>query len=145
MTTINVYIPTDPTNTAIDPASGIVGTPDDTYLPRMDDNPRVVRIDYEGNRFNAVNIVTWADRCYHAAGRHLANYPTIARAWVEPDTMVLVGELDMETGVVIPAPGSSDRISVWLGTTDLLHESLTTNHRHQEKRHDHDQHQHPRT
>lgn len=46
-------------------------SPDDTLI-----------IDYEGNRYGAVNMVTFADRCLHAHGRHVEHYPTVARAMV---------------------------------------------------------------
>jgi hypothetical protein len=142
--TVNVYIPKPlPENLGIDPGSGIVGTIDNSYLTDLNDNPVVLRIDYEGNRYHAVNIITWADRCYHAAGRHLVSYPTIARAWVDPQTMILVGELDMETGVVtLPDTNAQRRVAVWLnGLTPLpdFHvpddELLTTNQRHVMARH----------
>lgn len=96
---MNVYIPNiaAPLWNTIDRASGIVGTPG-----KLD--PNAVLIDYEGNRYNAMNIVTWADRVYHAYDRHTWNegrgYPTIARLNVDPHEVVRVGSFDPEAGKI---------------------------------------------
>ena len=63
------------------PGSGIVGS----------SQCRGIRIDYEGNRNHACNIKTWEDKVFHAAGRHVTNYPTIARALVTEENVIEVG------------------------------------------------------
>lgn len=74
---------------SIDPMSGIVGVP-----ARLADHTLIY---YEGNRYNASNIVTWADRVEHAAGRLTwqgVGYPTIALAMVQTEWLTAVGTFD---------------------------------------------------
>ena len=70
---LTVYVPARPALHIRD-GSGIVGSPGD-------EGGRV-RIDYEGNIYGSPALRTYATRVFHAAGRHLTRYPTIARAWV---------------------------------------------------------------
>ena len=89
------------------PGSAIVGSPDGDRI----------RIDYEGNRYRSANLVTFADRARQAAGRHLERYPTIARAWVAPANLVVVGTYEYPGGPLsITDPAALAR---WLGLTDL--------------------------
>lgn len=88
---VNVYVPRaepDGYDTLdlrhIAQGSGIVGLP-------MDDS---VLIYFEGNLYNASNIVTYADRCFHAADRLTwkgRGYPTIAQAVVLPEHLDYIG------------------------------------------------------
>lgn len=98
---LTVYVPRVSGTLAkeIDLASGIVGSPSD--------EPGIIRIDFEGNRHGAVNIVTWADRLRAAASRHQAGYPTIAQLWVPETELVAIGRFDAEEGEVrlSAAPG----------------------------------------
>jgi len=48
---------------------------------------RKIRIDYEGG----AHIKTWEDKVFHAAGRHVVRYPTVARAWVDESSLIEVG------------------------------------------------------
>ncbi|MGV8846490.1 MAG: hypothetical protein ACOH1Y_09215 [Propionicimonas sp.] len=103
----NVYVPAGPTT--IDPASGIVGTTCDNRL----------QIDYEGNRHHAENLITYADLVHCAADRQATNYPTVARMFVEPDTMTLVGDINMETGVItLLDQQARQRVLTWTTLTD---------------------------
>lgn len=85
---LNVYVPKIGTNAhaTIDAGSGIVGT----VVAGGE-----VRIDFEGNRYRTDNIRTWADKVFHAAGRHTFNegrgYPTVARAHVPSEDLTCVG------------------------------------------------------
>lgn len=104
------------------PGSGMVGTP-------MGDGARWV-VDYEGNRNRSDNIITFADRVLHAAGRHPGQsspngYPTIARAVVLADAVVMIGEWDPVAGEVVLLDGGEAALARWLGTptvapTELL-------------------------
>jgi hypothetical protein len=111
MDSFDIYIP-NPAATAglgIDPASAIVGSPANQWLEgrqaRVEqresrvidpaDDRRLI-LDFEGNRYRASNIVTFADRCVHAAGRHKQHYPTVARIMVKAEEVVRVGSFDLE-------------------------------------------------
>jgi hypothetical protein len=100
--TLPVYVPADGTLSTILPKSGIVGSPAHEWFDSSERNDlhRVV-VDYEGNRFNAANIVTFADRVRHAAGRHTEHYPTVARAVVTEDEVVRVATFDAEADLVV--------------------------------------------
>ena len=56
--------------------SGIVGSP-------SEDRSGLVRIDFEGNLYGALNLASYRDRLFHAAGRHVTGYPTVAREYHE--------------------------------------------------------------
>ena len=124
----DVFVPIEGSRawSTIDRGSGIVGqrvralsyrpgtrTPADDWL---------LLLDYEGNRYNAANIKTYADRVKHAAGRQATLYPTVARAHVEATDVVKIGEFDPDTGVVTVgknAPADENdcwnRLANWLG------------------------------
>jgi hypothetical protein len=101
-----VYVPRAGTwpSTTIVRGSGIVGTP----LARGR-----VEIHYEGNLYKAANIRTFADRVHHAAGRHLADYPTAARDVVAAEDLVAVGHWDGEH--VRLEAAHDERVADWLG------------------------------
>lgn len=92
---LNVYVPKPQTPAwfHIDRRSGIVGTPGKRCEPDH------IEVDYEGNRFGAMNIVTWADRVHHAADRHTFNdgrgYPTVARMTTPAHDLTLVGTFNL--------------------------------------------------
>ena len=54
--------------------SGIVGSPSEDVSGQF-------RIDFEGNLYGAENLKTYWDRLFHAAGRHVTGYPTVAREY----------------------------------------------------------------
>lgn len=85
-----VYVPTEGAPDTlglavkhIDRGSGIVG--EDPHQGER------LLVYYEGNRFGAQNIVTFADRCYFAASRLIETYPTVAQAAVPPEALTQVG------------------------------------------------------
>lgn len=86
---MNVYVPAPGWVTTIDRGSGIVNDPNVWAT----NGGRIV-VDYEGNRFGASNIVTFADRVMIAAGRHTERYPTIARSALVPESLIRVGTYD---------------------------------------------------
>lgn len=90
MKRIDVYVPNPDdfgTHTDhIDPRSGIVGR----RMVLVDDESPVI-LYYESNRYGAVNIVTFADRCMLAADRMTQDYPTVATTLVPCDAVVRVG------------------------------------------------------
>ena len=87
MSELVVYAPREGALPQIIRGSGIVGSP-----ARLD--PGRVVIDFEGNRYGAANLVTYADRVRQAAGRHRERYPTSARAAVRLDALVPIGVFD---------------------------------------------------
>ena len=52
--------------------SGIVGSPTQDGL---------IQVDYEGNLYHAENLRTFWERLFHAGGRHVTGYPTVAREY----------------------------------------------------------------
>ncbi len=51
---------------------------------------------YEGNIFQASNVVTFSDKCRLAAGRATDSYPTTAMLVAREGDMTLVGRYDLE-------------------------------------------------
>ena len=72
--------------------SGIVGSPDGIGI----------RIDYEGNHNGACNIKTWEDKVFHAAGRHVSRYPTIARSVADAGQLIEIGSFRCEDNWMNP-------------------------------------------
>jgi hypothetical protein len=72
----------------------------------------------EGNLYGAVNMVTWADRVLHAAGRAVTGYPTASVRAIRRADLVPVGEWDDERGVVVLDPSKRRAAAAWLGVTD---------------------------
>lgn len=93
---ITVYVPDADKLTVIDRGSGIVGTVEAWPVHQGDH----VLIDYEGNRYGAVNLRTFADRVARAWDRQSVRYPTVARMVVHKQALVEVGEYDQAEGVV---------------------------------------------
>ena len=54
--------------------SGIVGS-------SSEDSGDLIRVDFEGNLFGALNLTSFWERIFHAAGRHVTRYPTVAREY----------------------------------------------------------------
>ena len=132
---LNVYVPTIDA-LGIDPGSGIVGS---IQPATVGNDPDMLVIDYEGNRYGTVNIVTYADRIAYAAGRHTRNYPTVARQWLSPsstaESVLQVGEFDTTTGVVTLSEPIFVMSWCTLTAEQLPAELLTTSHRDQMTRH----------
>jgi hypothetical protein len=96
VTTLTVYLPAAgaPDTSGISAGSGVVG-------PELPDATGRIQIDFEGNLYDAVNMRRYEERVYHAASRQLWNngrgYPTVARLWVEPTSVIAVGTIDVDT------------------------------------------------
>ena len=128
MRTFTVFVPAPDASglTGIRRGSGIVGqlpnpwvrVEQDELRPRSSRLPRpYVRIDYEGDLYNASNVVTFADRVRRAHGRQVANYPTVARMVVPQDDLWPVGWYDPEQGLVHCT--DEVRLAEWLGVDEL--------------------------
>lgn len=77
------------------PGSAIVARPD----PGAD---RLVA-DFEGNLYGAANLGSYVERLICAAWRSRELAPTVARHWVEPAALDVIGELDLgEDGTFWP-------------------------------------------
>lgn len=108
--------------TTIDARSGIVGTPIREWFKNDGEDPEdaedgILVIDYEGNRFKASNIRTYADRVMQAAGRHAAHYPTVARQTVHAwqDELLRVGVyVPTEKRISVADDASMAHLAVWL-------------------------------
>jgi hypothetical protein len=103
MTYVPVYVPKLAALASIPPGAGIVGS------QSADDK---VLIDYEDNRAEADNIRTYADRVRHAADRHRTGYPTARRLLVDDEDLMLVGDLNIATGIV--EVSNSEALEAWL-------------------------------
>jgi hypothetical protein len=90
----------------IDAHSGIVGSP----------RGELVTVDFEGNRYHAANLTTYADRVRAAADRHLARYPTVARGVFAAEAFTIVGSFDPATSTL--AIADEHALRVWLGLED---------------------------
>lgn len=119
MTTTTLYIPVPDALHTILPGSGIVGT----------DHGERVLVDYEGNRYGSESFKTYADRCLHAAGRHVTNYPTIARAFMPANQLRPVGTFDDLFGEVHLDAGQEATLAQWLGVDTLDPQELLTTDR----------------
>lgn len=139
--TIPVYVPIDAALAAvIDRGSAIVGSPTPGWMAGRADRIRrfdpanplhnlesppeaadhadesTLVVDYEGGRFGAQNIVTFADRCVHAHGRHVAHYPTVARSLVQLEAVFCVGVFYPEIERVEVGGGQEAfKLADWLG------------------------------
>jgi hypothetical protein len=110
-----VYVPRDnPAGRAIahrlEPASGLVGL---VAEARRSTKPwRVVY--YEGNRSR--NLVTFADRVYHAAARLVDNAATTAFAKWPASGLHAVGTFDLATRTL--SISDEPELARWLGRSD---------------------------
>lgn len=117
MTTViepfTIYVPKVGTmaERMLDLAAGVVG------LPAGD----AVHLHYE-NPGNSSNIVTWADRCYHAADRMATKYPTHKQMIVEVDELLVVGYFHLDGRQSRIDVSDSEKIAAWLGA-DWLDEN----------------------
>lgn len=138
---LDVFIPNlearDPMTASIDAGSGIVGSNAEEWLAAKHGEPVVaasgtaLTIDYEGNRYGAINIVTWADRVSHAADRHRTHYPSSARHIAEPDALIRVGTFDGERVHLDCDHDARLKLADWLGLRfegdrSLAHEVATS-------------------
>ena len=117
-TNITIWVPAGGTHPTIRRGAGIIST-----TPPADG--RIV-IDYEGNLYNASNIITYADRCYHAWGRQDANYPTIARRADHADRYTAIGTLNLTEGHIdlLDNPNIRTALAAWLDTDTIADSEL---------------------
>lgn len=98
--------------------SGVVGS----IRPTGD-----IILDFEGNKYGATNIVTYADRVMQAAGRHVVRYPTVARMVVPIREVMAIGYWDESLGrVMIVNDSRYELLKEWLDMPDGIpaHELL---------------------
>ena len=102
----DVFVPRSTARLGIDRKSGIVGRP--TQSGRIE-------LYFEGNRYGASNIKTFADRVYHAADRMQMRYPTIARSVVSEGEVIKVGWFNGQTVAVT----NESALASWLGVDQI--------------------------
>ena len=107
-----------PENSAIDPSRALIlaipGQAGERIVPgsailspmTFSGQPAVnsdgwVRFWFEGNTNGAVNLVSFIDKLRCAGGRLAFNYPTIAFGAVPVDQIHVLGEFDIERGIVL--------------------------------------------
>lgn len=92
-----------------DLGAGIVGRP-------LTGPPEGVRahVHYE-NPSPAVNVRTWADRCYHAADRMATDYATHKQMSPEVDELLVVGYFRLDGRQSRIEVNDSEKIAAWLG------------------------------
>jgi len=121
-----VYVPRADSRLGIDRGSGIVSIGRLVQSGQATDR---VLVDYEGNRYGAVNIVTYADRVAHAYDRQRQQYPTVARALVARESLIEIGWYEPDVGSVVVFPGGArDDLAEWLDAvgTEWMDEELST-------------------
>ena len=92
--------------------SAIVGAP----VPGAD---RVV-VYYEGAVYGQSQMVRFADRVFHAHGRLVERYPTVARMALPRTSLVEVGTFDPPSGTVTPIDGRAEAaLAAWLGSEEI--------------------------
>ncbi|OGU24366.1 MAG: hypothetical protein A2580_09230 [Hydrogenophilales bacterium RIFOXYD1_FULL_62_11] len=69
---------------------------------------------YESNRFGAVNMKRFVEKCFHAAGRAAVAYPTIAKSMLPADSLKVVGSFDL-TQRCITEVTDPDALRAWAG------------------------------
>lgn len=131
----DLYVPREGFPLACDPKSAIVGSPARQWMEGREAkiDGRSARsvapdsnlvIDFEGNRYNALNMKTYADRAVHAAGRHHEHYPTVARCVVPQKRLIRVATFDLEgEQVQLLGPDEVQALMRWL---DVDHPALQT-------------------
>jgi hypothetical protein len=108
---MNVLVLIPFVETSIAPGSGVV-----TGGDRGDADSGELRVWFEGNLFNAVNLQRWADRVHCAAERMRTNYPTTAVRNFPGECFRAVAFYDPETGRFDwQVPGWRALLSDWLG------------------------------
>jgi hypothetical protein len=113
-----VYVPHEDAlwSKTIAPGAGIVGSPAGEWHPAdatLGDGR--LTVDYE-EPGPAANIITFADRVYHAYDRQLSRYPTHKRMWILERELVQVGEFYPTHGRVEVRDGQElYKLLRWLG------------------------------
>lgn len=69
----------------------------------------LVEVYYEGNLNRAENLQRFEDRALCATGRLIEKYPTVARAWVRPESLVQVGHIEVRIPEYMNVPLHMER------------------------------------
>ena len=123
--TFILYVPASssvPIAHSIAPGSAIIGGADTLFSD-------VITIDYEGNIYGAVNMLTLADRAAHAADRQAVRYPTVARCTVPRTHLMPVGVFDYTNGIlVVNDEEARGALARWLGVEHIEESELHMSH-----------------
>ena len=99
MSVLNIYVPR-PDSAAertVARGSALVGRHDSVRRVAVDGHEDVMQeVHYEGNVYGAENLRSFEERVAVAAGRLVANYPTVARGWFSDRDLILVGAYNPE-------------------------------------------------
>jgi hypothetical protein len=113
---LTLWAPGEGLTIGIARGSGIVGREQSLLYQQR---PGRILVDFEGTIHGPVaNIRTYADRVWHAAGRHMEQYPTMARQELPLASLVPVGRLWGDGIEVL----DFDRLRVWLSALELAPE-----------------------
>lgn len=122
-----VYVPAPGSRLThrVAPASAVVATDPGGAGDR--DEART-EVDFEGNVYGSASLSRYADRVLHAADRHHARYPTVARAVVSAGELRRVGVYDGIVGEVrLDGDEAAAALAQWLGVApDALGDQLLT-------------------
>jgi hypothetical protein len=111
-----LYVMSDTSTHTILPGSAIVGDYDFTVGR--------VALDFEGNKYDAENLRRFVERARVAWDRHVTNYPTISRVWVQSHEVVIVGEYDPLHERVNINPLDLPKFEAWLGMSPVPESEL---------------------
>tara|TARA_R110001592_G_scaffold316364_1_gene592815 strand:- start:51145 stop:51648 length:504 start_codon:yes stop_codon:yes gene_type:complete len=64
----------------------------------------LIEVYYEGNVIGASNLIEFEDKALCAVGRLIQRYPTVARSWVKPDSLLQVGHISVVKPIALPLP-----------------------------------------
>jgi hypothetical protein len=70
------------------------------HSPDEPEGPARVLVYFEGNKYGASNMATYADRAMFDHWRMRERYPTVAQAAVAAEQLVRIGMLDPERGAI---------------------------------------------
>ena len=79
-------------------------------------------VHFEGNKFGDRDMARFADRCFLAAVRGLASYPTTAMAIITPSDLIEVGSYDIQHKTV--AITNPEPLLAWCGWEKIDPEEL---------------------
>ncbi|MBS1895472.1 MAG: hypothetical protein JST59_29585 [Actinobacteria bacterium] len=102
----------DPSTKGIRRGSGVVGAPQP--------GAERVAVYYEGAIYDQPELARLADRVFHAHGRLVENYPTVARMAVARASLVEAGTFDPASGTIMPIDAAAEAVlAAWLGSERL--------------------------
>ncbi len=106
---VPIYIPSGSARESLGvlPASALVG--------EWRSEAGRIMLDMEGNKYDAENLRWYVQRCHNAWDRHVHQYPTVARIWVMPHEVTIIGSYDPQAQVVTVSPLDTGQLAAWLG------------------------------